>query len=463
MRSGIRPPTAVAVVLMLLFAACGGGASPSAAPASPGTTASPGATASGEAPSGSPTGEACPDGIPDDPVTITYWSSSEPQGEALQREIIAEYTALHPNVTINYEIYGLFDSFDAWNLHVPAGEGPTIMLAYEPWIEIFHSQDLLVPAVPEAMCEGSQQDIIDRYIEGTIDPLTRDGDVYALPEQRNAWSLLVNNDLFTEAGLSLETDIPETWDEVAALQDDLHKEENGRTVQKGFEFRYTSGGQWMGATLTGMIYQAGGDVLDENERPTFNGPEGVDALTQWKENIVDPSVTSNAQGDPYQDFAQEQDVMSFGGPNALSFVYQINPTLEGRVTVASMPDAGPEYGGGASYGFHYVVSANASEAERAAAWHFLDFLTADANRWFADTGLLQPKVGWYEEPSAAEFEGLDVFVQDLADSRPLPRTRYWSQLQSAFVGAVERVAYEDADPKASLDQAAQEYLAAIGG
>jgi ABC-type glycerol-3-phosphate transport system substrate-binding protein len=219
----------------------------------------------------------------------------------------------------------------------------------------------------------------------------------------------------------------------------------------------------MGAVLTGMIYQAGGDVLDENEQPTFNGPEGVDALTQWKMNIVDPQVTSNAQGDPYQDFAQEQDVLSFGGPNALSFVYQINPSLEGRVTVASMPDAGPNYGGGASYGFHYVVSANATEQERAAAWHFLDFLTADANRWFANTGLLQPKIGWYEEPAAEAFEGLDVFVQDLEDSRPLPRTRFWSQLQAAFVGAVERVAYEDAEPQASLDQAAQEYLAAIGG
>lgn len=463
MRSRSRPTIALLASLALLLAACGSTPGSPGTSASPGTPASPGASASGEAPSGPTTGEACPDGISDEPVTITYWSSSEPQGEALQREIIEEYTALHPNVTINYEVYGLFDSFDAWNLHVPAGAGPTLMLAYEPWIEIFHSQELLVPAIPEAMCESSQQDIIDRYIPGTIDPLTRDGDVYALPEQRNAWSLLINNDLFTAAGLSLETDIPETYDDIAALQDDLYKEENGRTVQKGWEFRYTAGGQWMGATLTGMIYQAGGEIFDENGQPTFNGPEGVEALTQWKENVVDPTVTSNANGDPYQDFAQEQDVLSFGGPNALSFVYQINPDLEGRVTVASMPDAGDEYSGGASYGFHYVVSANASEAEQAAAWHFLDFLTADANRWFADTGLLQPKIGWYEEPAAEQFVGLDVFIQDLADSRPLPRTQYWSQLQAAFVGAVERVAYEDADPKASLDQAVQEYLAATGG
>ena len=64
-------------------------------------------------------------------------------------------------------------------------------------------------------------------------------------------------------GSSIPDDIPTTWDELAALQPKLKKKDaSGKTIQKGFEFRYTSGDQWFGSQFIGMVYQAGGDILD---------------------------------------------------------------------------------------------------------------------------------------------------------------------------------------------------------
>jgi ABC-type glycerol-3-phosphate transport system substrate-binding protein len=128
-----------------------------------------------------------------------------------------------------------------------------------------------------------------------------------------------------------------------------------------------------------------------------------------------------------------------------------------------MPDAGPDFPGGMSYGFHPVVNSAATDAQKAAAWNLLNFIYNDPELWFERTGLLQPRTEWWQDPATQEkFEGLDVYMGDLIASKPLPRTPHWSSLQAALRGAIERVAFEDADPKASLDQAAAEYLEAIG-
>jgi multiple sugar transport system substrate-binding protein len=395
------------------------------------------------------------------PVTLTIWSNTEAPGQAVEEAMIAEYTAVNPNVTIQYTGgMDLFDSFDRFQAAAPGGSGPTIYSAYMPWIPILQENDLLAPAVPEAMCATSQQQIVDRYVEGTIDSYVVDGNVVALPVQQNGWSLLVNDRLWQEAGLT-EADIPATWDEVAALQEQLKKTDaNGRITQKGFEFRYT-GPQWYGNTFAGMMWNQDAEIFDANGEPIFNSPEGVEALRLWRANVVDPTVTSNVQNSPYQDFANEQDVLSFGGPNALSFVEQLNPAMVGNVTVAPLPKAGT--GPNLLYGFPYIVSAKATAEEQAAAWNFLNYQFSDPNRWFANTGLLQPIIGWYEQPAAQEFTGLDVFISDITGARALPQTTHYGQFQTAIKNAIDRLVLENADPQTTLDQAVEEYRTTSAG
>src|SRR5436190_5014337 len=464
-RSLLTLPLAVAFVV----SSCAGVASPppspqasapaSTAPASPSVAAS-AAASGGPLMAKKPTD--CP--LPDKttPVTITMWSNTEAPGQAVEEAMIAEWKAANPNVTVNYTRgMDLFDSFDKFQAAAPAGSGPTIYGAYMPWIPILKENNLLAPAVPAAMCAGAQQDIVNRYVQGTIDSYVVDGNVVALPVQQNGWSLLINNRLFTAAGLDPTKDAPKTWDEVAALQSKLKKTDaNGRLTQKGFEFRYT-GPQWYGNMFADMMWNLGGEFFDASGNPTFNSDKGVEALRQWKENIVDPKVTKNVQNSPYQDFANEQDVLSFGGPNALSFVEQLNPKMKGNITVAPLPRAGS--GPNLLYGFPYIVSAKATDAEKAAAWNFLNYMFSDPNRWFEKTGLLQPIVGWYQEPAAAQFTGLPVFISDITGAKALPQTTHYGPLQTAIKNAIDRVVLEKADPKASLDQAVQEYKTSIGG
>jgi multiple sugar transport system substrate-binding protein len=411
-----------------------------------------------------PPGEAAPCNPPNFPtgeISITAWTGTDTTAQELGRELVAEYQTLHRNVTVDNIPTGTTEGLPKMLVSMPAGEpDPTVAVMYEPYIEIFRGPGYMEPAIPEAMCAASHQEIIDRYVPGSIDPLVKDDQVWFLPVQRNAYSWLINNDRFTEAGLSLETDVPTTWDEVAALQPTLKKTDDaGRTTQKGFEFRYTSGDQWFSSVFIGMIYQEGGDIVDADGKVVFTSPEVLAALENWTNNVVDPAVTNNAPPSPYQDFADELDVMTFGGPNALAFATILNPSLEGRVTVAPLPRGSASDVSGMAYGFHYGVNKAATPEEKFVAWNFIDFFVRDANLWWERTGQLQPKTTLTAPEGSV---GLDVFLSDLEASKPLPLLETYGVLQTAIKNAIERVVFEGVDPAASLEQAQQEYDSQAG-
>ena len=144
-------------------------------------------------------------------VTITMWSSTEAQGNAVEKAMVAEYTAANPNVHITYT--GGLDSNDSNTKFLAAassGGGPTIVGTNMAQVRVLYDNKLISPAVPTAMCGSKHQDLIDRYDSGTINSYIFDGNVYGLPTQQNSWSFFVNNRLFTQAGLNLATDVPKT-------------------------------------------------------------------------------------------------------------------------------------------------------------------------------------------------------------------------------------------------------------
>jgi maltose-binding protein MalE len=55
-----------------------------------------------------------------------------------------------------------------------------------------------------------------------------------------------------------------------------------------------------------------------------------------------------------------------------------------------------------------------------------------------------------------------VFIDDMTNARGLPVTNNYGALQTAIKNAIDRVVTDNTDPKASLDQAVQEYETAIG-
>src|SRR5262249_11975688 len=215
-------------------------------------------------------------------------------------------------------------------------------------------------------------------------------------------------------------DAPKTWDDVARLNKVLTRQEGDRILQKGWEMRYAAE-HWLAQMFQILLYQAGGEVTRDG-KPAFNSDAGVKALAVWKSVTVAPKVTQNTVAAPYQDFAVEQDAMTFAGPNGGASIERINPRMKDNYTVVPLPAIHPDRPATVIYAFNWAVNARSGEDQKKVAWDFVHFLSTRPAQWMAETRYLQPVKDWYETPAARQVPFLPVFIRDLSVGRPLART-----------------------------------------
>src|SRR6202023_591426 len=108
---------------------------------------------------------------------------------------------------------------------------------------IYMGANVLAPVNPAVWGVSTTQQLLDQnYFPNVMNPLVKDGQLYGIPNQMNATSLMINTRLFQEAGLDPIKDAPKTWDDVANLDTILTKRDaGGHIIQKGFEFNWTNG------------------------------------------------------------------------------------------------------------------------------------------------------------------------------------------------------------------------------
>jgi multiple sugar transport system substrate-binding protein len=392
--------------------------------------------------------------VPSRPVTVTYWDGVENvKNELMIKKLIPEYQKLNPQVTIKYEtISGLSYKL---SVALSTGTASTIFTLPDFLLPAALEVGALEPLPPAAWGQTNVAGVVDTYLPRLLDAAMDGGKLYAIPDQMNAHSLYINNRLFREAGLDPVKDAPRTWDDVARLNPLLTKRQGDRIVQKGWEMRY-AGEHWLARMFLILLYQGGADALKDG-KPAFNGEAGVKALQIWKTLTVAPKVTQNTLAAPYQDFAVEQDAMTFAGPNAGASIEKINPKMKDAYTVAPLPAIAADRPRTIVYSYNWAVNAKASDDQKKAAWDFIHYCAIRPAEWMAVAKYLQPVKGWYDTPAARQTPFLNVFIHDLSVGKPMPQTKHYTELQASLARMIERVIFNNADPKQALDQAAEEY------
>lgn len=395
--------------------------------------------------------------LPTGPVTLTEWDGGDGTKSALLRELIADYGKMHPSVKISFET-------DVKSLKVAAsiaaGTAPEIFEASDANLQKYIAAKAVEPLPPAAWGQPNVEGVLALYLPHVLDAVTAGHSLYAVPDQLNAHSLYINNRLFRAAGLDPVKNAPKTWDDMAQLNKMLTKKQGDRITQKGFEFRYIcDDGHWQAHIFHILTYQAGGDVIKDG-KPVFNSEAGLKALTTWKTLVVAPAVTQNTCSSPYQDFAVEQDAMTFAGPHVGKIVEQINPAMKGNYTVVPLPQMRPAQPATLIYSFNWSVNARASAAQKRVAWDLIHFMSSQPEMWWQRIQFLQGTKGWLSMPVARNTPFMSAFTHDLSVGRPLGRTTYYADLQTIIARMVDRVVLKDVDPKAALAEAQAEFLRA---
>ncbi|PYX86365.1 MAG: hypothetical protein DMG70_00870 [Acidobacteria bacterium] len=395
--------------------------------------------------------------LPSEPVTLNEWDGGDGTKSALLRELIAQYEQMHPNVTVKFET-------DVKSLKVAAaiaaGTAPAIFEASDANLQKYIAAKAVEPLPPAAWGQTGVDGVVALYLPHVLDAITAGHSLYAVPDQLNAHSLYINNRLFRAAGLDPAKDAPKTWDDVARLNKMLTRKQGDRVVQKGFEMRYVcDDGHWQAHMFHILVYQAGGDVIKDG-RAAFNSEAGQRALASWKSLVVAPAVTNNTCSSPYQDFAVEQDAMTFAGPHVGKIVERINPAMQGNYTVAPLPQLRPDHPAALIYSFNWTVNTRASAAQKRVAWDLIHFMSSKPEVWWQRIQFLQGTKDWLGMPVARNTPFMSAFTHDMSVGRPLGRTTYYADLQTIIARMVDKVVLKDVDARSALADAEQEFTRA---
>jgi len=206
---------ALVAVTALLATACGTGATtaPGAAPVVPEVPVVE-APATPDAPE-APVAPGATDMCVGVSGTLDYRWWGGGQRTERQEAAIAAFEARYPDITVNPVPMDLAGYRDRLTVEAAAGNLPDVFTANVEWLSSFGGQN-------GALLNMSESPYIDLTpISGALGEVTLDGNVYALPTGLTAPAMFVNKTLLEEAGVALPDDTTWSWDDLAAISQEI--------------------------------------------------------------------------------------------------------------------------------------------------------------------------------------------------------------------------------------------------
>lgn len=199
-------------------------------------------------------------------ISIDFW---EWGSEELFQQLVDDYTAVHPNVTINLVSNPWSDYWTKLPLMLKGKKGPALFNIHNS----FHQNIINYCAPYNIPVEDLEKDFIGAKAH------LIDGKIYYIDYGMMTGSVFYNKDMWAKAGLT-DADIPTTWDEMIEVAKKLTIWEGDTLVQSGFNIN----GKMHQNYLLGVNYQLGQKLFNEDgTKIVLNNP----AMKQIMQMLVD--------------------------------------------------------------------------------------------------------------------------------------------------------------------------------
>jgi multiple sugar transport system substrate-binding protein len=417
---------ALAAVLALVLAACGGGDSSSSGP-----------------------------------TKITVWHGYQDTEGTAFKALIDQYNKEHPDVQVG-ELYSSNDLVLQKVLTAVRGDSaPDVAYMFGSWSPNIAK----IPKLVDMSSQVSQEDWKwDDFYPAERAAATVGDKTVGVPALVDNLAIVYNKKLFADAGV--EPPNPNwTWDDfrsAAAKLTDPAKGQYGWLIP-------ADGSEDTVWHYLPMLWEAGGDLLSQdNANATFNSEAGVKALTTLQQMAVtDKSVyldTTNENGPKLMNSGKV--AMLVTGPWDLSslsdieYGVQVMPTYAGS-NGGHQTISGPD---------NWVVFDNGDKRKQAAV-DFVKWLTApeQVKSFSLATGDLPTRASVGQDQSVVtkmdgQLPGVGVFVQNLSNvKKARPTVEQYPAISEALGQAIVSVMLGKDQPADALNSAAQAADAALAG
>lgn len=275
----------------------------------------------------------------------------------------------------------------------------------------------------------------DDFYPALAEAFTYDEKLYCAPKDFSTLGLVINEDLWKQAGLT-DADIPKDWEQLEAAAGKLTK---GKTVGLAFGPEY----QRVGA----FFAQAGGG-LTKDGKATANSDENLEALTFVKKMMTDGVAKFSSDlgaGWGGEAFGKGQAAMVIEGNWIQGALDKDFPNVAYRF--AELPE-GPGGKGTLAYTNCWGIAADSKNKD--AAKKLVEQLTSKENQLaFSEAFGVMPSIKSAREEWTAAFPALAPFMAGADYAQTTPLQQGAADVLTDFNAQLEQL--KDKEPKAILD------------
>ena len=194
-------------------------------------------------------------------LTLTYWGGAA-EGKYMQ-DIADRFQKSASASGISVALLGIPTStYDTKLLTMIAGgQPPDVQMTLRFTYFNFVAKGIALKLTPYLQAANYDKSL---YYDVGLSPYTFRGNLYGLPREVDVWIMDYNKDLLDAAGVPAP-DGTWTWDELITYGKKLTKRDSaGRPLQFGFGYSGLGGAK----AFDGFVYQAGGQLVDNEDTPT---------------------------------------------------------------------------------------------------------------------------------------------------------------------------------------------------
>jgi multiple sugar transport system substrate-binding protein len=283
------------------------------------------------------------------------------------------------------------------------------------------------------------------YFESAWNTGVVNGTAYAVPWYVETRLLYYRTDIAEKAGITAP---PKTWDELKTMAKAMQE-------QGGADWGISLGPKNY-QELAPFLWSNGGDFYDGSAF-TLDSPQAVEALTFYdsffEEGLSPKSVPEGFDITPA--FVKGTHPMFFSGPWHIGLVKDAGgAAFDGKWAVAPIPkqDSATSFVGGSNM----VVFADSPNKE--AAWAFLQYLSDPATqvKWYQEATVLPAVQAAWDDPILAEDPNVQMFGQQLSETKAPPAISTWSEVAEAINTVMEKVTTGSETPEEGAAEMQQE-------
>lgn len=380
-----------------------------------------------------------------DPVTISFMEamSSGALKDSLAK-ITKDFMAKNPNITVDLQEQPDYATLQTKiNAQTAAGTPPTIAQVYGNWADEFANAKVIVPLDDYA----AQSKDYGNFFDGVKKDLKlSDGKTWMWPFNKSVVVQYFNSTMVPTA--------PKTWDEFAvAAKQATAGNVVGLSIDPG-----NSSGPAGGTAWFEILAQSFGDpVFADDGTPQFTKDGAVKALDYFKD-LKRAGALALGTNYPGQ--------VALGGQTGafdISTVasYQFNKKAVGdkfSMGVAALP-SGPSGAANQLAGTNIALFDKSTDAQKAAAWKFMQFLTSPEQMayWSSTTGYLPVSKDTLNQPVFQDYVAKNPWVQDatkqLDSATSLPAKSWISKASGPLALAIQDAVNNGTDAKEALQKA----------